>query len=90
VPNLIRADDELMAIEITIVEPPFLLDFVSAYPVKTAPQFSDEVWEHWYAEKSEQFGDNWPQVELVLAEFKRLTGFVLLYVNPGNIRFPTS
>src|SRR5688572_29960573 len=30
VPDLIRADDELLAIEMTIVEPPFLLDFASA------------------------------------------------------------
>ncbi len=88
VPDFIRADDELLAIEMEIVRPPFLLDFVSAYPVETAPQFSEEVWEQWYAEKSEQFGDRWPQVELVLSEFRRLTGYVLLDVNPGNIRFP--
>ena len=88
VPDFFRADDELLAIEMEIVRPPFLLDFVSAYPIATAPEFSEEVWEQWYAEKSEQFGDHWPQVELVLAEFKRLTGYVLLDVNPGNIRFP--
>lgn len=87
VPQLIRADAELLAIEMELVRPPFLLDFVSAYPVRTAPQFSDEVWEEWYAEKSEQFGTRWPDVELVLAEFKRRTGYVLLDVNPGNIRF---
>jgi hypothetical protein len=90
VPEFIRGDDELLAIEMSIVHAPFLLDFVSAYPVATAPQFSEEIWEEWYAEKSEQFGDRWPQVELVLSEFRRLTGFVLLDVNPGNIRFPAN
>jgi len=88
--GLIRTDDELLAIKMEIVQPPFLLDFVSAYPIATAPQFSEEIWEQWYAEKSEQFGDHWPQVELVLSEFRRLTGFVLLIVNPGNIRFPAN
>ena len=67
VPRFIRADDELLAVEMTIVDAPFLLDFVSAYPVDAAPAFSDEVWQEWYAEKSEQFGDHWPQVELVLS-----------------------
>jgi hypothetical protein len=86
VPRFIRADKEMHAIEMTIVEPPFLLDFVSAHPVAEAPEFSDEVWEQWRADKHEQFGADWPQVEFVLSEFRRLTGFVLLDVNPGNIR----
>ena len=55
VPDFVRADEELLAIEMEIVHPPYLLDFVSAYPARTAPRFSDEVWEEWYAEKSEQF-----------------------------------
>src|SRR5688500_10804785 len=59
VPDLIRYDDELRAIEMTIVEPPFLLDFASAYPEHEAPDFPDDVWEDWRAQKAEQFGDRW-------------------------------
>jgi hypothetical protein len=71
----------------TVVQPPFLLDFVSAYPADEVPDFPDEAWSQWREEKREQFGQDWPRVELVLSEFTRVTGFVLLDVNPGNIRF---
>src|SRR5262245_8833723 len=46
VPQLLRWDDEWLALEITIVKPPFLLDFASGY-LDIAPTFSDEVWEDW-------------------------------------------
>lgn len=62
VPILVRADDAFLAIEMTVVPPPFLLDFVSAYPESKAPEFPPEVWEDWYAEEAEQFGSNWPKV----------------------------
>jgi hypothetical protein len=57
IPHFIRADDDLLAIEMTIVKPPFLLDFASAYPELEAPDFPEEIWENWRAEKAEQFGD---------------------------------
>ena len=47
VPELIRFDDELLAIEMTIVRPPFVLDFAAA---KTEFEYAwlgfdeDEVW----------------------------------------------
>ena len=87
VPQLRRADGELMAIEMTLVRPPFLLDFASAHPESEVPDFPEEVWAEWQERKLEEFGDRWAQVELVLGEFQRLTGLVLLDVNPGNIRF---
>jgi hypothetical protein len=31
IPSLVRCDDTLLAIEISIVQPPFIVDFVSAY-----------------------------------------------------------
>ncbi len=33
VPKMQRADENLLAIEMSLVQPPFLLDFASAYPV---------------------------------------------------------
>jgi hypothetical protein len=87
VPELIRADDELMAIEMTVVTPPFILDFASAYPVDEAPDFPEDAWDEWRERKREEFESLWPDVEFVLSEFQRLTGFVLLDVNSGNIRF---
>jgi len=87
VPTLIIADAELLVIEMSIVEPPFLLDFVSACPQDEVPQFAEEDWETWYEDKQDQFGKHWPHVELILAEFRRRTGYVLMDVNPGNIKF---
>ena len=87
VPELIRHDDELQAIEMSVVQPPFLLDFAGAYPEDEAPDFPPEVWEEWRADKAEQFGDRWPDAERVIDEFRKRVGLVLLDVNPGNIKF---
>jgi hypothetical protein len=87
VPEMIRFDEELKVLEMTIVRPPFLLDFASAYLLDEAPDFTDDAWDQWRVQKLEEFGDRWPEVQGVLAEFTRLSGMVLLDVNPGNIRF---
>src|SRR4051812_31455496 len=44
VPQMLRADDELLGLEMTIVERPFVLDFAGAYLDNDAPQFDDSVW----------------------------------------------
>jgi hypothetical protein len=62
VPQLLRWDDEWLALEITVVKPPFLLDFASAY-LDFAPTFSDEVWEDWEIKNREEFGDDWPRAQ---------------------------
>lgn len=85
VPQLIDFDDELLAIQMTIVSPPFCLDFGGAY-LDQPPDYSPEVWEDWRAMKSEAFEDNWPTVERIIEEFKTY-GIFIADVNPGNIRF---
>jgi len=70
VPQLIRADDELLGFEMTVVERPYLLDFAGAY-LDTVPQFPDEVWAEWEADKREKFGDRWPQVQRRFGEDRR-------------------
>lgn len=42
VPQLVAWDEDLLAIEMTIVKPPFLLDFGDAY-LDRAPEFTEEV-----------------------------------------------
>ena len=54
-PRLVRADADLLALEMSIVSPPFLLDFASAY-LDATPDFSEEIWEDWTADKAEQLG----------------------------------
>jgi hypothetical protein len=55
VPQLIRAEDDLRVIEMTIVKQPFVLDFAGAY-LDARPEFSADVWADWEAARREQFG----------------------------------
>ena len=85
IPNLMDFDDQLMAIEMEVVSPPFCLDFGGAY-LDRPPDYSPEVWEDWRSMKSEAFEDDWPTVEKILAEFRSF-GVFIADVNPGNIKF---
>ena len=86
VPQLIRADNQLLAVEMTVVERPFVLDFAGAYLDDTEPRFDDEVWEMWEADKREKFGPRWPEVQAVLAALESYE-IHMLDVNPGNVAF---
>jgi hypothetical protein len=85
VPQLIRHDDSLRVLEMTIVERPFVLDFAGAY-LDTRPEFPADVWADWEFEKREQFEGRWKQVEQVLSAFEEM-GMYLLDVSPSNIAF---
>jgi hypothetical protein len=85
VPQFIRADDELQVIEMTIVTRPFVVDFAGAY-VGAPPEFSEEIWSEWEAEKQEQFGARWWTVQAVMGAFEDL-GVHLVDVSPNNIAF---
>jgi hypothetical protein len=85
VPQFIRADDELSVIEMTIVTRPFVLDFAGAW-LDAPPEFPDETWAEWEAEKLEQFGPRWPTVQAVLAELEALD-IHMVDVSPSNIAF---
>jgi hypothetical protein len=86
VPQLIRADENLLVVEMSIVKPPFLLDFASAY-LDVPPDFSEEVIEQWQHGKREEFGESWSRVRIILEVLKRDFGIYLLDVHPGNIAF---
>jgi hypothetical protein len=85
IPQALGFDDELLAIEMTIVKRPFVLDFAGAY-LDARPQFPEDIWREWEAEKREQFEERWPVVEQVLEAFQEL-GIYLLDISPGNIGF---
>ena len=86
VPQLLRIDQEFRAIEMTIVRPPFLLDFADAH-LDEAPDFSEDVLRQWEEDKAEIFGERWPEVTRILAALQTF-GVYLLDINPGNISFP--
>jgi hypothetical protein len=85
VPRMLRSDDELWVIEMTVVQRPFVLDFASAY-LDRPPDFSEEVLADWRAEKQERFGDRWPEVQAILGFLESL-GIFQIDVSPGNISF---
>src|ERR1041384_4624054 len=82
VPQLIRADDNLRVIEMTIVTRPFVLDFAGAY-LDAPPEFSEEIWADWEGEKREQFGTRWATLRAVMDAFEEL-GIYLVDVSPSN------
>ncbi len=87
VPQLLRYDDRLWVVEMEIVTRPFVLDFADAY-LDEPQDYPDEVLAEWRTEKQEQFGDRWPEVELVLLSLQR-HGVYLVDVSPTNIAFST-
>jgi hypothetical protein len=85
VPHLVGDDESLALIEISIVDPPFVLDFAGAY-LDRRPDFPRSVMRRWMAEKQDQFGDRWPEVQSLMSAFAR-HGIYLADVKPGNIMF---
>lgn len=88
VPQFIRADDQLQVVEMTIVTPPFLLDFAGAF-LDQRPQFPQEDWSEWEADKREKFGTRWRTVQAVMDALEEL-GIYHVDVSPANIRFADS
>ncbi|MEI9892731.1 MAG: hypothetical protein WDN28_02145 [Chthoniobacter sp.] len=85
IPRMTACDDVLLALELTMVKPPFLLDFASAY-LDFPPTFSEEVWAEWGQKNVEQFDTDWPMAQTILAELEDL-GIHMLDPSPSNIRF---
>jgi hypothetical protein len=65
VPELIAFDDAAGVLAMTLVARPFVLDFAGAY-LDQGPAFSEGVLADWRAEKREQFGERWPEVQAIL------------------------
>ncbi|MCI0363169.1 MAG: hypothetical protein L0Y44_13660 [Phycisphaerales bacterium] len=85
VPQIVDADDSLLVLEMTIVQPPFLLDFGGA-DLDYRVDFPPEIIEEWHEEKREEFGANWPAVQRVLAKMESM-GIYIRDIHPGNIKF---
>jgi hypothetical protein len=85
VPQLLKADDDWLVIEMTVVERPFLLDFAAAH-LDARPEFSPEIWEQWEADQEERHGDRWPEVRSILRALAML-GVYLTDIHPGNLAF---
>ncbi len=83
IPRLIDFDDDLAIVEMAIVQPPFVLDFASAY-LDHPHEYPEDVYQAWYEEKEEQYEDDWPLVQSIMATLSGY-GIHLADVKPGNI-----
>jgi hypothetical protein len=83
IPRLVDYSDRLSVVEMEIVQPPFVLDFAGAY-LDRRPDFPEDVYAEWQAEKAEQFGEDWPLVQSIMAVLAGI-GIYLADVKPGNI-----
>jgi hypothetical protein len=87
VPRLLNYSDELAIIELTIVQPPCVIDFVSTY-VDQPPDFTDEVWEQWKRNKKEEFGDKWDEAAKVFYALRKSCSIYYMDLSPRNVLFP--
>ena len=83
IPTLLRADDFHLALELSIVSPPYVLDFAQA-TLDWPPDFPDEVWEETRRRWRNLYGVEWPRVERLLGAIEA-HGIHYLDVHPGNI-----
>jgi hypothetical protein len=87
VPALILEDGELKAIEMSVVQRPFVLDFAGAKLPYEVPDFGDEIMAEHHAHLRELFDDRWTEALHVAEMFRLATGYMLLDIHPGNIAF---
>ncbi|MFM9965464.1 MAG: hypothetical protein ACKV2Q_30120 [Planctomycetaceae bacterium] len=82
IPQLLDHDHEHSVIEISLVAPPFVLDFAAASLGKAPSEMASP---EWLAEKQRMFGRDWPDVQRLLDSL-RLYGIHFPDVHLGNIR----
>jgi hypothetical protein len=87
VPVLLDVDDELRAIEMSIVERPFLLDFAGAKLPHEVPDFEQHVMDEHLERMRAMFEERWGDALHVVEMFRQATGYVLLDIHPGNVAF---
>lgn len=84
IPMLIAMDDDWLAIEMTLVSRPHLLDFGAAW-LDERPDFPPEVWEQAEAAAAEKFGYDWPEAMRVIQSLEAECGIIMGDVHPGNL-----
>lgn len=86
VPQFIGSDDELQILEISIVTPPYILDFAKAeldFPTEFPAEVMQERLEYW----ASLFEGRWPKVQAIMQELESRYGIFLLDPHPRNIAF---
>lgn len=85
IPALLAESHELMVIEMTLVRPPFLVDFSQA-TIDKEPDFPEGL-DEWWERVAEAFGDRLEIVQNVFWELKRVAGICYYDLAPRNMDF---
>lgn len=85
VPELVNWSDKLLVIEMSLVQPPFLLDFSQA-TLDEPRDFPDDVLEDWWARLAEDFGERLTVVQDVFYELQKF-GVYYYDLAPRNVNF---
>lgn len=85
-PRILNYDDAGLVLELSIVSPPFMLDFASAW-LDEPPDFTQEIIEHWHKQIEERFEPRGGEVIAALHTLARRSGVYMLDANPNNIKF---
>ncbi len=83
IPRLVDHDPENWIIEMTVVSPPYVVDFAGAR-LKQPERFDDEIMEEWNRSKREEFGEDWQRVKRLIYAFET-RGVFLMDVHPKNV-----
>ena len=63
-----------------------MVDFAAAGLDRPLSQFTAEILAQIAAEREENFGEDWPRVQQLLSEFRKI-GVHLSDIRPANVRF---
>lgn len=83
VPELLRFDDELWMVKMSIVSAPYVLDFAGAR-LNRPQDYPPEILREWKREKRSQFGSDWKYIPRIVVGFEKL-GIYLADLSPRNI-----
>lgn len=86
VPTLIDFDRDYLVVEMSIVSPPYLLDFGKSS--LSRPDYTPEQWAEYEEEKSSLFDGNWALVQSALSALK-MYGIWYIDPTPNNINCET-
>ena len=85
VPVLLRSDRSLQVLELSVVKPPFLLDFAGA-TLDNPRDFTEEAMSDWWDSVRDNFGDDFSRARDVYWTLIQQFGIYYYDLKPGNLR----
>lgn len=86
VPQLINFNVELKVIEMSVVRPPYVLDFAKS-SLDDQPDYPADVWGEWRRRIRREFEDRWPVAISIYEELRWKYGIYHEDISPRNVNF---